>query len=325
MIVITGGAGFIGSNLVAALQAAGEYDVVVCDKMDHPHKWENLAQTEIADFVYPDDLFDFLDRHAAQINVIYHLGGITNTTATDPESVILSNFGLSRNLWDWCCKRGTRLIYASDAATYGLGEAGFEDGFDCDTLKKLRPRTLYSWSKHLFDQRIARQLLSRRDKPTQYAGLKLFSVYGPHEEHKANQRSVARQLIEQVEGEGVIRLFKSGRPDIGHGDQRRDFVHVHDVANLLVWLLQNPEVNGLFNVGTGRARSFNELAAAVMITTGKDKAAIDYIDMPQGMESTYQYLAEAKLDRLRAAGYTAPFRQIEQGVKDYVAWLKNRG
>jgi ADP-L-glycero-D-manno-heptose 6-epimerase len=324
MIIITGGAGFIGSNLVTALYKAGEYDVVVCDRMDHPHKWENLATAEIADFVYPDDLFDFIDRYAAQITTIFHLGGITNTSANDPETVTLNNFGLSRNLWDWCCKRGTRLIYASDASTYGMGEAGWDDGFDSANLKQLHPRTLYSWSKHLFDQRVARQLTSRREKPTQYVGLKFFSVYGPHEDHKANNRSMVRQMIEQVDQQGRVQLFKSAQSTCADGEQKRDFIHVEDATDVMLWFWQNAEVNGLFNVGSGQARSFNQLAAVVFGAMERGAPQINYFDMPPAFRNTYQPFAEAKLDRLRAAGYTGSFRPLEQGVPEYLAWLRHK-
>jgi ADP-L-glycero-D-manno-heptose 6-epimerase len=317
MIVVTGGAGFIGSNLIAALNARGIHDVVVVDRLGRGDKWRNLAKRELAGLVAPGELFGFLDARAPEIETVFHLGAVSSTTETDADLIADSNVVLSLRLWEWCSWRGTRLIYASSAATYGDGAAGFDDAFEVAALARLRPLNAYGWSKLLFDRRIARLVASGAATPPQWAGLKFFNAYGPNEYHKAAQQSVVAQLWPKIAAGQPAVLFRSHRPDVADGDQARDFVWVGDCVAVMLWLYDHPAVSGLFNVGSGRARSFKDLAAAVFAAVGQP-ARIDYVDTPADLRDQYQYFTEAKLERLRAAGYTAPTTSLEDGVRRYV-------
>lgn len=323
MIIVTGGAGFIGSNLVAGLQARGLVDIVVCDRMGDSDKWKNLAKRELRDVVHPDRLFDYLYRHADKISAIFHMGAISSTTETDVDLIIDTNFVTTRRLWKWCGINGVRFIYASSAATYGTGEHGFRDDESPKALEKLRPLNPYGWSKHLFDRRALRIAHGEmpdevKEKiPPQWAGLKFFNVYGPNEYHKGEQMSVACKLYPQVIAGAAARLFKSNHPDFTDGGQLRDFIHVEDCVKVMLWFLDNPDKSGLFNVGTGKGRSFNDLATAVFTAAGKPPK-INYVDMPQALQDRYQNFTEADMSKLRAAGYKEPFLELEEGVRRYV-------
>ena len=318
LILVTGGAGFIGSNIVARLCGAGSWDVAVCDRLREADtgKWRNIAKHPIADFVAPEAMFDWLDRRADELEAVVHMGAVSSTTEADADKIVHTNFTLSRNLWRWCVARDCRLIYASSAATYGDGEAGFSDVDDMASLQALRPLNAYGWSKALFDI-YARREADRGHAPPQWAGLKFFNVYGPNEYHKGSMKSVIAQIWPRVAaGEGV-KLFKSHRPDYADGGQLRDFVHVRDAAAVAAWLLEHPEVQGVYNLGTGAARSFADLAGAVFAAAGK-AADISYIDTPEAIRERYQYYTQADMARLRAAGYAAPFASLEAGITDYV-------
>jgi ADP-L-glycero-D-manno-heptose 6-epimerase len=317
VIVITGGAGFIGSNLAAALDERGERDLVICDRLGHEGKWRNLAKREVAAVVPPEATLDFLDEHARRINIVIHLGAISSTTETDADLVIATNFTLSQRLWDWAATTETRFIYASSASTYGDGTAGFDDDLSAAALARLRPLNAYSWSKHLFDRRVARLLEGPGTRPAQWVGLKFFNVYGPNEYHKEAMKSVAAQIYARAAKGETARLFRSHRSDVGDGGQQRDFIYVRDCVDMLLWLYDHPEVNGLFNVGTGAARSFAELATAVFAALGREPK-IEYVDTPLGIRDKYQYFTEARMARLRAAGYDKPMTSLEDGVRDYV-------
>lgn len=318
MIIVTGGAGFIGSNLVAGLGAHGCRDIVVCDMLGSDDKWRNLAKREIRDVVHPERLFDYLHNHADDIEMVYHMGAISSTTETDADLIIDTNFVLSRRLWKWCAHNGKRMIYASSAATYGDGSAGFKDEESVESLSRLHPLNAYGWSKHLFDRRIARVVTDGLEPvPPQWAGLKFFNVYGPNEIHKGEQMSVVCKLYPQVAAGASARLFKSHHPDYADGGQLRDFVWVGDCVDIMVWLYDNPSVNGLFNVGSGKARSFKDLAEATFAAAGK-APKITYTDMPENLRGKYQYFTEADMGKLRAAGYDRPATELEDGVTQYV-------
>ena len=314
MIVVTGGAGFIGSILVSTFEAKGAR-IAVVDRLRAGSKWRNLAKRALAALVAPDDLFPFLDAHAAEIELVCHMGAISTTTELDADLVVHTNFGLSQRIWDWCATHGTRLIYASSAATYGDGTAGFDD--DIDALAQLGPLNVYGWSKHLFDRWIAGRLAAGKSRPPQWVGLKFFNVYGPNEYHKGRQRSVAHQIFEDVRAGRHASLFRSYDPAYPDGGQLRDFVYVDDVARVVEWLVDHPEVSGLFNVGSGEARSFMALATAVFAALG-EPPDIRTIDMPEQIRGQYQYRTEASMARLRAAGYDRPMTGLEDGVRDYV-------
>lgn len=318
MIIVTGGTGFIGSNLVAALEEKGAKDIVVCDTFGEGDKWRNIAKRELRDIVHPDRLFDYLETHKDKVEVIFHMGAISSTTETDVDLIVETNVVLSRRLWKWCGTNGKRLIYASSAATYGDGEEGFEDVQSVEGLKKLKPLNAYGWSKHLFDRRVARVLEEKSEPiPTQWAGLKFFNVYGPNEYHKDDQMSVICKLHPQVMAGAAAKLFKSHRDDYEDGGQLRDFVYVKDCVNVMIWLYENEKVSGLFNVGTGEARSFKDLAEATFKASGVEPK-INYIDMPEQLREKYQYFTEANVSNLRQAGYDKEFTSLEDGITDYV-------
>lgn len=318
MIIVTGGAGFIGSNLLAGLEAEGMTDLVVCDTFGDGDKWRNISKRELRDVIAPENLFDYLDSHKSEIEVVFHMGGISSTTETDVDAIITQNFNLSRGLWKWCAQNGVRFIYASSFSTYGDGSAGFQDDDSPEGLARLLPLSPYGWSKHIFDRRIARVRMNGSEPlPPQWAGLKLFNVYGPNEYHKDDQKSVACKLYPQVEAGAAARLFKSNNPQYRDGGQLRDFIYVRDCVDVMIWLYQNKNVSGLFNLGTGQARSFNDLANAVFSAAGKTPK-FNYIDMPQTLADRYQNFTQADMSKLRASGYTKPFTALEDGIADYV-------
>lgn len=315
MLLVTGGAGFIGSNVVAALNDAGHSDVVVCDLLGSDGKWRNLAKHQLVDIVPPAELPDWLKGR--KLDAVIHLGAISATTATDGDLVIETNFRFSMRLLDWCTANAVPLIYASSAATYGDGAEGFDDDASLPALKKLRPMNLYGWSKQLFDLAVAGRVARGEKLPPQWAGLKFFNVFGPNEYHKGTMMSVLARRFDDVKAGHVVQLFKSHRDGIADGDQRRDFIYVDDVVRVILWLLATPAVSGLFNVGTGKARSFRELMLAAYAALGT-KPNIDYVDMPEQIRGSYQYFTESKVDRLHRAGYNGGFTTLEDAVKAYV-------
>jgi ADP-L-glycero-D-manno-heptose 6-epimerase len=317
MIVITGGAGFIGSNLAAALEERGGRDLVICDRLGSENKWRNIAKRELAAIIAPERLMDFLDQHARDVDTLFHMGAISSTTETDADRVVANNFILPLELWQWCADNARRFLYASSAATYGDGSAGFDDDGSVAALVRLRPLNLYGWSKQLFDARVARFLERRAAQPPQWAGLKFFNVYGPNEYHKGAQMSVVAQIFPLAKAGRPCRLFRSHRPDVPDGGQRRDFVYVRDCVDMILWLYDHRRVSGLFNIGSGTARSFADLAAAVYRAVGSEPL-IEYVDTPREIRDKYQYFTEARLERLRAAGYQKPTTALEDGVRDYV-------
>ena len=314
MLLVTGGAGFIGSNVVAALNDAGR-DVAVCDVLGQDGKWRNLAKHRLADFVPPAELMEWLKGR--RLEAVIHLGAISETTATDGDLVIETNFRLSIRLLDWCTANGTPLIYASSAATYGDGERGFDDDPSMDALTKLRPMNLYGWSKHLFDMAVAERAARGERLPPQWAGLKFFNVFGPNEYHKGTMMSVLARRFDDIRAGRPVQLFKSHREGIADGDQRRDFIYVDDVVRVIMWLLATPSVTGLYNVGTGTARSFRDLILSAYAALGATPN-IQYVDMPEAIRGSYQYFTQSEVDRLQRAGYNGGFTSLEDAVGTYV-------
>jgi ADP-L-glycero-D-manno-heptose 6-epimerase len=317
MIVITGGAGFIGSNLVAALETRGGSGLVVVDHLGSGEKWRNLGKRELLAIVPPAELFNYLVQHRSAIEGVFHLGASSSTIEPDTDLVVQTNFSLSQRLWRWCADNRIRLIYASSAATYGNGAAGFDDDPGSKALAKLQPLNAYGWSKHLFDRWVARQVERGYPCPPQWAGVKFFNVYGPNEYHKGGQLSVALQIWRQISSGAHATLFKSHHADYPDGGQQRDFVWVDDVVDIMLWLYDQPKISGIFNAGSGQARSFADLANAVYAALGKE-AALRYIEMPQALRGNYQYFTQATLERLRKAGYAKPATPLEEGVRRYV-------
>jgi ADP-L-glycero-D-manno-heptose 6-epimerase len=321
MLLVTGGAGFIGSNVVASLNDAGRADIAVNDILGSDSKWRNLGARHIADFVPPADLLRWLDGR--KLDAVVHMGAVSSTTETDADRLVENNFRLSLRLFDWCAATRTRFIYASSAATYGDGAAGFSDDWSLPALRQLRPMNAYGWSKHMFDLAVVERV-ARKDKlPPQWAGLKFFNVFGPNEYHKRDMMSLVAKRFAAAKAGETIGLFKSHRAGIADGEQKRDFIHVEDAVAVVRWLLETPAVSGIFNVGTGRARSFRDLMTAMFAALGLEPK-IEYIDMPESIRGTYQYFTEAEIGNLRRAGFNSGFTGLEEAVKSYVSGYLDR-
>src|ERR1700735_2790770 len=321
MLLVTGGAGFIGSNIVAALNEAGRTDVAVCDLLGNSGKWRNLAKRQLADIVPPAELLAWLDGR--KLDAVIHMGAISETTATDGDLVIETNFRFSMRLFDWCTAHAVPFIYASSAATYGDGTQGFADDPSLAALKTLRPMNLYGWSKHLFDMAVMERAARAEKLPPQWAGLKFFNVFGPNEYHKGAMMSVLAKRFDDIRGGRTIELFKSHRAGIADGDQRRDFIYVDDAVRVVMWLLATPSVSGIFNVGTGTARSLRDLLLAAYAALGA-APNIRYVDMPASIRDSYQYFTQGEVGRLTRAGYNGGFTALEDAVGLYVKGYLDR-
>ena len=313
MIVVTGGAGFIGSALVWALNRRGRDDILVVDRLGRTDKWRNLAGLRFSDYLDKTDFSENLEQghYGETIEAILHMGACSSTTETDADYLMANNYGYTVRIAAWRASHRTcRLIYASSAATYGDGARGYRD--DEDQLETLRPLNMYGYSKHLFDLRARRE-----GWLADIAGLKYFNVFGPHEGHKGEMRSVINKAYPGVRDTGRMRLFKSYRPDYADGEQRRDFIYIKDAVALTLFFLDHPTVNGLFNVGSGQARSWNAVARALFAATGQP-GVIDYIAMPDELRDKYQYYTCADMTKLKAAGGTLRCTLLEAAVQDYV-------
>jgi ADP-L-glycero-D-manno-heptose 6-epimerase len=322
MFLVTGGAGFIGSNVVASLNEAGRSDVVVNDLLGAGDaKWRNLAKRQIADLVPPAELMAWLDGR--KLDAVIHMGAISDTTASDGDRVMENNFRLSLRLLDWCTQTRTPFIYASSAATYGDGAEGFEDDWTLAALRRLRPMNLYGWSKHLFDLALVDRYVKKEKLPPHWAGLKFFNVYGPNEYHKGHMASVLSKVFDGAKAGQPVRLFKSHREGIADGDQRRDFIYVDDAVDVLRWLLEATSVNGIFNVGTGRAESFRDMITAMFQAMGRPPN-IEYVEMPEAIRGQYQYFTRSSVENLRRAGYYAGFTPLDAAVARYVTGYLDR-
>jgi ADP-L-glycero-D-manno-heptose 6-epimerase len=315
MLLVTGGAGFIGSNVVASLNEAGRTDIAVNDMLGSDGKWRNLANRRIADFVPPAELMAWLDGR--KLDAVIHLGAISSTTATDGDALMEHNFRLSLRLLDWCTATRTPFIYASSAATYGNGEQGYSDDWSNGALTRLKPMNLYGWSKHMFDLAVVERVRRKDKLPPQWAGLKFFNVFGPNEYHKGEMMSLVAKRFDDAKAGKPIQLFKSHRPGIADGEQKRDFIYVDDALAVVRWLMATPAVSGIFNVGTGAARSFRDLMMATFAALG-GQGTIEYIDMPVSIRDSYQYFTQAETENLRRAGYNTDFTPLEAAVRRYV-------
>ena len=319
MLVVTGGGGFIGSVLGAYLNAAGRSDLVIVDRFGTGDKWRNIAKRDFFEIVPVEGLFAWLDRHGAEVEAIFHLGANSSTTFNDADEIIRTNLNYSIAVWRWCAAAGKRLIYASSAATYGDGSAGFDDAGGIAALKRLKPLNLYGWSKHAFDLWAMREAAAGRAPPF-WAGLKFFNVFGPNEHHKDEMTSLVVKNYPRIAAGETVRLFRSHRPDYADGEQLRDFIYVKDCAEVMLWLWRHePDagINGIYNLGTGEARSFLDLTNAVGAACGV-APKIEFVDTPPEIRPNYQYFTQAGMTRLRQAGYVAPFTPLEEAVRDCV-------
>ena len=316
-IIVTGGAGFIGCNLVEKLNAEGKTDIIVVDTLRTGMKWRNLVGLKYADFIQKKDFLSVSSdpSFTKSVEAIFHLGACSSTTERDADYLMENNYIYTKTLAERSITAGIRFIYASSAATYGLGERGYDDSDEVSPT--LHPLNMYGYSKQLFDEYALSQKLASK-----ITGLKFFNVYGPKEAHKESMRSMILKSVEQIQSEGSIKLFKSTTDQFSDGGQKRDFVYVKDCVDIMYWLYKNPKITGIYNVGTGIARTWNDLAKAVFKNVGKPES-IEYIDMPASLIGQYQDFTEAKMDKLRAAGYTKPFHSLEEGIADYVQWLRS--
>ncbi|MHB8906967.1 MAG: ADP-glyceromanno-heptose 6-epimerase [Melioribacteraceae bacterium] len=312
MIVVTGGAGFIGSALVWKLNQMGKDKIIVVDELGKEEKWKNLNGLKFADFFHKDDFMGLVlqRKFPFKVTAVIHLGACSSTTEKDADFLMDNNVHYSQELAKFCLENGVRFIYASSAATYGDGSNGYND--DESKLDILRPLNMYGYSKHLFDIWIKRNGLI--DK---VVGLKYFNVYGPNEYHKEEMRSVVHKAFEQVRDTGKVQLFKSYKPEFKDGEQRRDFVYVKDAVDMTLHFLEHTDKNGIYNVGTGQAQSWVELVTALFDAVGKP-VNIEFVDMPEVIRGKYQYFTEANLKKIRTAGYDKHIMNVREGVMDYV-------
>lgn len=309
--IVTGGAGFIGSNVVKALNARGETDILVVDELGEDEKWKNLVGLQYEDYIDKDDLFDYLDELTLdEVKAVYHLGACSATTELDADYLAYNNYHYTRALCESCLDAGVRFVYASSAATYGDGTLGYSDADEM--TPKYKPLNMYGYSKHMFDLWALKSGAIR-----EIAGMKYFNVYGPGEAHKGDMRSVVHKSYGQILKDGEVKLFKSHRPGYKDGEQVRDFVYVKDAVEETLWFGENKKVSGIFNCGTGQTRTWKDLVSAVFLAMGR-KPNIQFIDMPEHLRGKYQYHTQADLAKLRAAGYNRPFTTLEDGIADYV-------
>ncbi len=312
MIVVTGGAGLIGSAFVWKLNQEGIDDIVIVDRLGATDKWKNLVNLRFANYIHKTKFFSMLGEHDLpfEISAVVHMGACSSTTERDADYLWENNFFYTRILAEWAIKRSIRFIYASSAATYGDGTNGFSD--DTSKLRWLKPINMYGYSKQAFDLWVL-----RRQVENKVAGIKFFNVFGPNEYHKGDMTSVIFKAFHQIRETGKVRLFKSHRPDFADGGQMRDFVYVKNCVEVMWWLLQHPQANGIFNLGTGKARTWNDLIGAVFAAMNL-VPNIEYIQMPEALRNQYQYFTQAEMTKLAGAGCPVVFPSLEDSVRDYV-------
>ena len=312
MIVVTGAAGFIGSAIVWRLNTLGKEDIVIVDELGMEEKWKNLVGLKYSDFIHKDDFIAMIldDEVTFSIDSLIHMGANSSTTEMNADHLLFNNYEYTKELAKYSIKNDIRFIYASSAATYGDGSLGFDD--DENRLETLRPLNMYGYSKQMFDLWAKRQGILNK-----IAGLKYFNVFGPNEYHKGDMRSVAHKAFGQINDTGKLRLFKSHNPKYKDGEQLRDFVYIKDAVDMTLFFLEHKDKNGIYNIGAGKARTWNDLAKAIFNALNKP-LNIEYFDPPKQLEEKYQYFTEANLDKLKKAGYNKPLTSLEEGVSDYI-------
>ena len=318
MIIVTGGAGFIGSAFVWRLNREGIRDIIIVDQLGTDDKWKNLVGLTFTDYIHKDEFIEMAiaDEVPFEVSSVVHMGACSSTTERDADYLWENNYLYSREVADWALRHNARFIYASSAATYGDGSSGFSD--DHEIISRLKPSNMYGYSKQVFDLWVLKNKLENK-----MAGIKFFNVYGPNEYHKGDMVSVIYKAFHQIQETGKVRLFKSYKKEYPDGGQMRDFIYVKDCANVMWWLLENPSVNGIYNLGTGKARTWNDLIAAVFSSMGR-KTNIQYIEMPEPLRNQYQYFTQAQMDKLKKAGCHVNFSSLEDSVRDYVTnYLQN--
>lgn len=322
MYIVTGAAGFIGSNIVADLEANGMGPITAVDWFGTGNKWRNLSKRNIAAYVQPEMLPQYLASLKAPVRAVIHMGAISSTTEADVDRLVELNINYSVMLWDWCAEHGVPFFYASSAATYGSLEHDLEDDESAKARASLHPLNAYGWSKKATDDIFMERVARGEKAPPQWVGLKFFNVYGPNEYHKDDMRSVVCKIYETLQTTNVVKLFKSYRQNVEDGQQRRDFVYVKDCTSLLLWFLANPQFSGIYNSGSGKARSFIDIVDVMSHVIGK-KLEIEFIDMPEAIREKYQYFTEARMDKAMSTGYNGQLHSLEEEIRDYVeAYLR---
>jgi len=318
MIIVTGGAGFIGSAFVWRLNREGIRDIIIVDQLGTDDKWKNLVGLTFTDYIHKNEFIEMViaDEVPFEVSSVVHMGACSSTTERDADYLWENNYLYSREVADWALRHNARFIYASSAATYGDGSSGFSD--DHEIISRLKPSNMYGYSKQVFDLWVLKNKLEKK-----MAGIKFFNVYGPNEYHKGDMVSVIYKAFHQIQETGKVCLFKSYKKEYPNGGQMRDFIYVKDCVNVMWWLLENLSVNGIYNLGTGRARTWNDLIAAVFSSMGR-KTNIQYIEMPEPLRNQYQYFTQAQMDKLKKAGCHVNFSSLEDSVRDYVTnYLQN--
>jgi len=318
MIVLTGAAGFIGSCILSVLNAIGREDLILVDCMDDDLKKENLIDKKYVKYYDKGEFLKLVvaDKLDAKIDTLIHMGACSSTTLQDAKYYEENNFQYTCRLAEWCLEHNSKLIYASSAATYGDGSEGYSD--DDATTRRCQPLNLYGESKQKFDLWVLDRGLDRK-----FVGLKFFNVFGPNEYHKGEMRSVIAKAYDRVVKEGKMVLFKSYRADYADGEQKRDFIYVKDAVDVVMFFFHHPQITGIYNVGTGKARTWNDLAKALFKAAGK-KVNIEYVEMPESIRPRYQYFTQANMQKLRKTGYQKPFTELEDAVQDYVRYLQTK-
>ena len=311
MIVITGGAGFIGSAIAWRINNQGKDDIIIVDELGHTEKWKNLVTLNYQDFINKDEFIKQIESGVKLgIEAIIHMGANSSTTEKDADYLINNNYEYTKKLAKYCVENNIRFIYASSAATYGDGSLGFND--EEKICQSLRPLNMYGYSKNLFDVWAIKYGII--DK---IVGLKYFNVFGPNEYHKSDMRSVVHKAFEQIKSTGKVELFKSRNPNYKDGEQKRDFIYVKDAVDMTLFFLEKKNKNGIYNIGSGKARTWNDLVTAIFKALNKP-VKIEYIELPEYLVEKYQYFTEARIDKIKKAGYPHPITSLEDGVTDYV-------
>jgi len=311
MVIVTGGAGFIGSAIVWRLNSLGEDNIIIVDELGIEEKWKNLVGLKFRDFIHKDDFIKMIDQASTlEAGAIIHMGANSSTTEKDADHLLQNNYEYTKSLAKYCLYKNARFIYASSAATYGDGKLGFND--DENICQSLKPLNMYGYSKNLFDIWAIKQGIISK-----IAGMKYFNVFGPNEYHKGEMRSVVHKAFEQINATGKVKLFKSRNAKYKDGEQMRDFVYVKDAVDMTLFFLDKQDKNGIFNIGSGKARTWNDLVTALFNSLDKP-VNIEYIELPEHLVEKYQYFTEAKTDKIKKAGFTHPLNTLENGVTDYV-------
>jgi len=312
MIVVTGGAGFIGSVLVNRLNELGSDNIIIVDSLGETNKWKNLVSLKYADIYHKDEFLELVldDSVPFKMDAIIHLGACSSTTETDADYLLYNNYKYSQSLAVYCLEKDVRFIYASSAATYGDGANGHSD--DEEKLDILKPLNMYGYSKHMFDK-----WAKREEVLDEIVGLKYFNVYGPNEYHKEDMRSVVHKAFGQIKETGKVQLFKSYNDLYEDGKQKRDFIYVKDAVEMTLYFLQNKDKNGLYNIGTGKARTWIDLVSSIFSAMNLE-SNIEFVEMPNELKGKYQYFTEANIDKIKAAGYNNEITSLEEAVTDYV-------